>query len=459
MRTSVFTEAACTGGIRRPVQYDSPDMTEPPVPDEVIRVLLRGRESKDLDYKGPMGWSEGDKGACCSLVKDILAMANTLGGFIVIGVSEQPTGYSLEGISADQAKSFDTSRLNRFLQAYTDPPINAFLRKVSHDGKTFVLIEVPQFSDTPHICQKDYPGVLTSPVLYVRTDNNESAPIRSTADFRSVIERAIRNRGDALLSAFRAILTSGATSPELPARDEFLTQRSEAINRFDHLNPLKREEPLLGYFEASFLPEHYNPSRFTIEALRAAEERASVNYTGWPFLFIDRQRTYSIQDGWETFIQDTDLGGDHLMDFWRFQQSGFFYHRTSLRPSIAQSERGSCPVADLQHIAINVGEAVDCLTRLYDGLFEDSEYVSLEFRVLNTEGRVLTKTGMPLWSPYTCRIPEISVGRRLPLADWRAAVVEHAVTITKEVYLRFNWPEPNVDLARQPIQRILTRRL
>ena len=129
MRTSVFTEAACTGGIRRPVQYDSPDMTEPPVPDKVIRVLLRGRESKDLDYKGPMGWSEGDKGACCSLVKDILAMANTLGGFIVIGVSEQPTGYSLEGISADQAKSFDTSRLNRFLQAYTDPPYQCLPEK------------------------------------------------------------------------------------------------------------------------------------------------------------------------------------------------------------------------------------------------------------------------------------------------------------------------------------------
>jgi hypothetical protein len=390
-------------------------------------------------------------------------MANTLGGFIAIGVSEHATGYSLDGLSLEQAKTFETSRLNRFLQSYADPPINALLRKVSYDGKVFVMIEVPAFSDTPHICQKDFPGVLSSPVLYVRTDNNESAPMRSAADFKAVVERAVRNRGDALLAAFRSILTSGMTPPEPSALDQFLAQRGDAITRFDHVNPLKHEEPLLGYLETSFLPQQFNRSQFSLETLRGSAKRAHITYTGWPFLFIHHgqpEKTYVIQDGWETFVQTKDFVGQYLMDFWQFRQSGFFCQRTTLRPSVRQSDSGRVPVADLRYIAIYVAEAIDCLARLYDGLFEDTSDVSLDLRILNTNGRTLVSSwpGTEFWDMYTCRIPEIIVGRRLPLADWRAAVVDHAVAITNEIYLRFNWPQPNINLARDTIQRMFARR-
>jgi hypothetical protein len=435
---------------------------EPPAINELTAILLRGHESKDFDYKSAMEWDEVDKKACCELVKDVLAMANTLGGFIAIGISEHPDKWSFDGVSTEQAKSFDTSRLNRFLQNYADPPINALLRKVNYDGKVFVMIEVSAFSDTPHICQREYPGVLSAPTLYVRTDNNESAPVRSSGDFKAVVERAVRNRGDSLLASFRSILTGGSITPEPSAREKFLTQRSEAVNRFEQINPLKHEEPLLGYLEASFMPERFDSSRFALEKLHEAAERAHVTYTGWPFLYIhpaQPERTYVIQDGWETLVQTKDFGGMYLMDFWRFQQSAFFIQRTTIRPSVRQGEQGTIPVADLNQIAIYVAEAIDCLTRLYDGLFDDNEYVSLELRLLNTEGRTLVNSGdrMPLWASYTCRMPEITTSRRFSLAEWRAAVIDHAVAITRDVYLRFNWQEPNVDLARNTIGRMFSR--
>ena len=98
--------------------------------NQLKEILLQDYESKDLDYKCPCQWDEKDKKACCEIVKDILAMANTLGGYIVIGVSEQDSGFKWEGLSPEQAKSFETSRLNRFVQNYADPPINTFLKKV-----------------------------------------------------------------------------------------------------------------------------------------------------------------------------------------------------------------------------------------------------------------------------------------------------------------------------------------
>ena len=63
-------------------------------------ILRRGFESKEFDYKGPCVWDKGDKKACCEIVKDILATANTKGGFIVVGVDETDTGFSWSGLAA-----------------------------------------------------------------------------------------------------------------------------------------------------------------------------------------------------------------------------------------------------------------------------------------------------------------------------------------------------------------------
>jgi hypothetical protein len=157
-----------------------------------------------------------------------------------------------------------------------------------------------------------------------------------------------------------------------------------------------------------------------------------------------------------------DFGGDDLLDFWRFQQSGLFYHRTTLRPTALTRKDGSVvPIADLRTIAIYAGEAVDCLIRLYDSLFDDTEYVSVVIRLLNTEDRILVNTSgaMPLWNAYTSRIAEIVTERRLPLAEWRAAVVDHAVDITNEIYQRFNGPNPTLGMARTAIERTFKRQL
>jgi hypothetical protein len=212
------------------------------------------------------------------------------------------------------------TRLNRFLQNYSDPPINSTLRKVRHDDKTFVIIEVPPFPDTPHICQKDFPNVLVAPALYVRTDNNETAPVRSSADVRAVVEQAMRNRSDALITAVKSILVRGA-QPELPAvpsaSEQFLKQRSDAVAEFETRNPFK-DKPYTGYREASFFPDEFEAGRFTLEQLRAAAERAHVNFTGWPFLFIHRNRpdaTHAIADGLQTQIDTQDFGGNDRLDF------------------------------------------------------------------------------------------------------------------------------------------------
>jgi antitoxin component of MazEF toxin-antitoxin module/predicted HTH transcriptional regulator len=200
------------------------------------KIVYRNFESKELDYKGPCAWDENDKKACCELVKDVLALANTTGGWIVVGVKEAKTGFVHEGLTEQQAQSFDTSRLNRFVQNYADPPINSHVHKAPLDGRIFVVIEVPPFPDAPHVCQKDYPGVLAACAIYVRTDNNESAPLKNTSDFRVLVERAVRNRSEQLLTSIRTILTNGLRPPEPADAEKYEKQIAVANKRCDELN-------------------------------------------------------------------------------------------------------------------------------------------------------------------------------------------------------------------------------
>lgn len=434
---------------------------------ELKQILLRGYESKDLDYKGPSRWNEGDKKACCQIVKDILGMANTRGGFIAVGVAEVGDGFALQGLTQEQAESWDTTRLNRFVQNYADPPINSLLRKVRHDDRTFVIIEVPQFSDTPHICQKDFPEVLSAPTLYARTDNNETAPIRSSSDFRAVVEQATRNRSDALLNAMRSILTGGvrpesAAAPS--ASEQFLRQRSDAVVRFEAIDPFKGNG-YAGYREACFFPEQFESNSFTLQQLRTSAEHAHATFTGWPFLFIHRNRpdaTYAIQDGLETLIATQDFAGHDRCDFWRFQQSGLFYQRTLMWEESSKNQNATeLRAADFGAIAMYAGEAVHCLTRLYDGLVDDDQELSFAMRLLGTEGRQLTtfEPGRAWWGEFTCRLPELEVVLKHPLADWRAGLVDYAVEAAKEIFLRFNWEDPNLEAARKIIKDMFARRL
>ena len=434
--------------------------------DDHVEFLRRGHEAKDLDYKGPMDWDESsNRAGSCGLVKDILGMANAGGGYIVIGVSEGPGGFVLEGLTDQQVRSFETTRLNRFVQNYADPPINTSLAKLEHDGKRFVIIGVPAFAETPHICQKDFPGVLSASTLYVRTANNETAPLKSSADFRAIVERAVRNRSDELLAAVRAVMM-GSLGAALPSNEErFETQLREAIAEAEEVNPF-REKNYTGYREATFHPAQFNAERFTLAELRAAAERASVDFRGWPFLFISQSTpdlVTAIQDGLQAEIPEQDFQLNDRFDFWRLQQSGFFYQRVLMwEESYQRRSEEPNPVLDVNALIAYAGEAITCLTNLYDGLLEDGEEVSLRLRLLGTRERtlVLTDRGrLPLSRRYTARTPEVVYARSMTLAEWRAGVIDWSVDVARHVFERFNWERPNLGAARDLVTKMLGRRL
>jgi hypothetical protein len=237
------------------------------------------------------------------------------------------------------------------------------------------------------------------------------------------------------------------------AREKFLSQRAAARGRFEDLNPSKNKA-CEGYFESSFFPDLFDRTRFSLSELREAAIRGEVNVTGWPFLYSDPEHTYVIEDGIETLFQalNMEFSGDELLDFWRLHQSGFLYHRTAMRPAYIRAGTTERCILDFRTAAVQIAKSIRCLTHLYEGLLSSDDEVSFVLTLLGTENRILSSSGMPHPGKYVCRIREIFVERKLSLENWRNGLVDRAVEIANEVYLRFNWPTPNLEAARAAIE-------
>ncbi|MBN2309032.1 MAG: ATP-binding protein [Candidatus Hydrogenedentes bacterium] len=423
---------------------------------DFARLINAGRESRDLDYKAPIKWDEDDKRACCELVKDVLALANSGGGWLVIGVSEQDKDtFVKEGLTPEQSKSFEATRLSKFVNNYADPPVDPHVYKPEVDGKRFVCIQVPGFPDTPHICQKDFPKTLSSPALYVRNDAKESASVKNSADFRRIVERAIRQRGDQLLTSFRAILKEGIQPPAVPDEERFRKQIDEAHERWRELTKDSIGEK--GYRAAAIFPARFDAERFDLQTLREMAENGNTDFRGWPFLFYSNMRSdlgHTIQDGHEMFEPQFE-------HFWRLHQSGLFFGCQVLYEDQRKEYRSENKFLDFDGFSMMTGEMLNCLKELYTGRIEDDEAIVLRFELHGMGGRRLGSTNphrnMRRGAEWTSHIDPMLYPRTRSLAEWRAGLVDHALDICSYVFQRFNWAQPDLAECRKLIESMLQR--
>ncbi len=440
-----------------------------PNSQELKNLILHPYESKELDFKGPMAWNGNDKKACCEIVKDILAMANTKGGFIVIGVEDTKSGFNPKGLTSEQIASFRSEEINRFVQRYAEPPINTTLAKIEYDGKSFVIISIPQYSSIPHICKIDYPGVLTKPTLYVRTDNNESAPISTTSDFHALIESSISKREQSILTAIRSIIKGYEPDKDRnqTINDQYTSQISHAIKTFEDKNPVK-EKNYIGYREVTFQPmSSFDNKRFEIPKLKEAIKQASVNFKGWPFVFVsgDPKELYVIQNGIESLVTFSDFNANDRVDFWRLYTSGLFYCRTLMweesqdRKQTSKEHKSS--TMDFIALTFYVAEAVNSLVLLYTALGMDEEPITARFKVTGTDNRLLTSydTSRELSMAYIAKIPEIVEERTYTFNEWKAGIVDLSVDVIKSICIKFNWDNPSVSVFRKDIEKLFSRKL
>jgi len=124
-------------------------------------------------------------------------MANSGGGTIVVGVAEiKPGEFAPKGVPDTVLDSFETTRLNRAVNEFLDPPVPITVRRARDGNQTFLLLTVPAAIDSFVLVKRQneeagiYPGR-----IYARSSAAESAEVRNSSELRELLERLLRRKG------------------------------------------------------------------------------------------------------------------------------------------------------------------------------------------------------------------------------------------------------------------------
>ncbi len=199
-------------------------------------LIYRGVESQTLDYKAAQNWHELNRNGKAKIARHIMALANTKGGNIVIGVSEDKAGNPniFTGLTSDEVHSFDPSSVGPAINRFSDPTLDFEIIRPVIDGKHYVIFDVKPFQQLPHVCRDSCGTELHQGSFYVRTTDASSRPAFRSSEIHDIIQRALRNQRQALAEIFRGVLYESGNEFSGKKHYKYFEKIDESRNRAHH---------------------------------------------------------------------------------------------------------------------------------------------------------------------------------------------------------------------------------
>lgn len=129
-----------------------PIVVDATLSEQTVRELFAvRRESWKLDYKA--AFDPSSKADVVEITKDIVAMANTAGGYIVIGAADDGTPL---GVPPAQLAALDESNLRKQVERYIGRSLPLFLNKaVSYEGQSIAIVTTLRSQSEFLVFEKD----------------------------------------------------------------------------------------------------------------------------------------------------------------------------------------------------------------------------------------------------------------------------------------------------------------
>ena len=158
--------------------------------DPAFRGLLDvPAEGRLIDYKQGCRWTDLAAGEKAELCRDIAALANAGGGYLIMGYSNSPL--APDGKVPDD-HGFDVTVVGDLVNSRFAPPISFQIYADERSaGKRVIVIAVQSFEAQPHICTKGS-APLRQAAIYYRTAEAKTQEIQNPDDMRRLITEAAR---------------------------------------------------------------------------------------------------------------------------------------------------------------------------------------------------------------------------------------------------------------------------
>ena len=385
-------------------------------------IIKRGVESDELDYKAAQNWNKLSRAGRAKFARHCMAMANTKGGYVVVGVGEDAAGRPslFTGLTEEESQSFDPTEIGNFINRFSDPQIEFTLERPVVDGKQYVVFAIRRFTQLPHVCTGGCEHELQQGVFYIRTADASSRPAYRASEVHALIQRAMRNQRELLGRMIRGLLYENHTA--VPGHDAQSRFQEELNHSRQFFQKIYRPDGRSMQAELVVFSGHYVPERFTLSEIREAAEEACG---------VDPDSRFIVpKDLRSAYFTNVSLryGGEH--DFWQIYRTGQFHFRSVLT---GESDK----VIAYSDLCDMVTDAVNFCASLYGALNFSDQDLYLAASLYQAENRRMAFPGMNP-ADTVCRIPEITVHLNCSAADFISGRAVHAGSLIRGICERFN---------------------
>jgi hypothetical protein len=309
---------------------------------DLEHLISEPREALDVEVKEWLDLRENDQRA--NLAKEIIALANHGGGFVVVGFKELSDGaFEPARPRPETLDAWSQDAIQAIVAKYVDPTVQCRVlqQRSSPSGEKHPIIVVPGGHRVPVRAKAGSPDSkkLIPHRIYIRRPGPSSEEPQTAQEWDRFLERCLQNRQAELLQAMRSIMAGviPTAGPVTPTRlDQLLAFENEADARWQaRISTLPPNTPprlIHGYYDVGFAIDG-DFERKTLSELRAIVGSSVRNHSGWPpFLTIERRplNPQPVDGAVECWIgPDTDgsYSKPSNHDFWRISPDGLLFTR------------------------------------------------------------------------------------------------------------------------------------
>lgn len=429
-------------------------------------------ETAEAEYKSALPFdSKSDFGA--KLVKHILGQSNAGGGYLVIGFREDAQGKLIPDSALDEnvTRSYETTRLCQSTDSFVTKGqrVQLQVHKIEFQGKTYPIISVRGFEESPLFCSKDFAGQDGKPILregaiYIRDAAAKTVTVAGAEQFGVLLKLAVERRKAEIIQQVRALL-DGSQQPvpsaanEEPQNDKDMKAWVEAESTTAVTKMRESMPGASAYIQVTHhlvIPSETWPQ----QELAASAQRAVCHNTGWPMGVVLSKPEVApkpMKDGIRTIIHSTFLG--EMFDYWTLGRDGrYFFLRTLAEES---TDRGKNKIFFDTRIW-DCAEALVHCDRLYRelGVLGDAE-ISISITHRGLAGRTLSvaSRNRPMAWERKSEEDEVTWHKRVPLTAIETNLEALVGEATGELFTVFEYWHPDPSVLKSVLQEFLNSRV
>jgi hypothetical protein len=417
------------------------------------------REDLNIELKGWL--SPSDETDRANVAKALLALANTGGGYLLIGFDEHEDGWA--AAPNEGSDDFSQDVINEIVARYADPPFHCAVYHVAGEpgAAAHPVIVVPGNHRVPIRAKSEDPGRKHVKVhaYYIRRPGPSSEQPQSPQEWNDLLRRCMLAARDDLLAAFRHIMQQSSPDAPAPAEHTLLAWDDASRNRFQDLvkDELPDEQPsryAAGVWSVAYALDGTFP-RPDLQELLGVLDRVRGHETGWPPWWVPTRpeiAPYPYDGIIECWMRETRFDG--YSDFWRVSPEGKLFLLRSYQEDFEDSFAPGTALVISSHLW-TMGEVFLHAHRLAQALSKEPLRVTFRCRWDGLVGRHLAswqrRTGLPVHRSRTNNVTSELHCTTEAIAD---ALPELVTRLTKPLFQAFDFFAPTPQFVEREIAEL-----